>query len=64
MRAASLLAVCATATGCLMALPADHDPRHMEIEWRRDFAAAAREARAADKPLLVVGVAGDITGPC
>jgi hypothetical protein len=55
---------CTLVAGCLTGLPPDPDPRHMEIRWRADVVAAQREARATNKPLLIVGVAGDITGEC
>lgn len=52
------------APGCLAHLPPDDDPVHMQIAWRSSFETAAAEAERTDKPILLVGAGGDITGPC
>jgi len=50
-------------TGCLSHLPpAGH--AHMQIHWASGYQAAARQAQAEHKPMLVCLVAGEIDGLC
>lgn len=50
-------------SGCLTHLPpAGHT--HMQIHWAAGYEAAAREAAAHQKPLLVCLVAGELDGLC
>ena len=50
--------------GCLAHMPADDDPLHLQAGWRSGFDAAAREAAASGRPLLVCLVAGGLQDSC
>lgn len=50
--------------GCLSHMAPDSDPRHLEIAWEPDFAAAADRARATGRLILLVMVGGDILDRC
>jgi hypothetical protein len=51
--------------GCRLAhKPPDDDPQHLAIAWRADFERARVDAETADKPILLIGASGDITGVC
>ena len=50
-------------SGCLSHLPpAGHT--HMQVHWAPGYSAAAHEAQARGKPLLICLVAGELDGLC
>ena len=51
-------------TGCLTHMRAPEEARHMEVAWRPSLTAAQREAAAADKPVLLCMIAGEVDGLC
>jgi hypothetical protein len=66
-RLAGLLALLALAPGCIATthMSPDAGPRRWnQIEWRKDFETAKKDAAATDRPLLTIVAAGAKNGFC
>lgn len=51
--------------GCMAYMSTNStDQRFKEIAWREDFDVAVKDAKAKQKPILLVAAAGDLTGFC
>ena len=48
----------AVAALCLTAMPADQNPRHLDIHWRINAQKAFDDAKRLQKPMLIVAAAG------
>lgn len=55
------LACAVISAGCLPHIPM-HTEEHLEVKWRRSYAAAATEAAATGQPLMVVLASGEVDG--